>query len=282
MSGTGVATVAALAAGVVALAALVALAVALRALSAQRAELARTRARVDELEADLTAALKPRPAATPAEKAVARVVRTASRTAGTVRERGLAGLVQTSIDELQAWADTRRQEIVNVADAEGRVTLLFSDIEDSTVLNHELGDRRWVRLLAAHDAVVRGQVERYRGQVVKTAGDGFMVAFRDVEAACRAALGVHRELRRRPRTAAVRVRIGVHTGAVVSRDGDFFGRNVVVAARLGALAAGGQVLTSDAVHDALDDDAAVALVEAGEVELKGLPGSHRVWQVQAR
>ncbi|WP_323793213.1 adenylate/guanylate cyclase domain-containing protein [Nocardioides sp.] len=238
------------------------------------------RARIDQLEADLDTALRPRPAASVTERAVARVV----RSVGKVREHGLTGLLQSSIDDLQAWADSEEQEIRSMADSAGRVTLLFSDIEDSTPLTERLGDEVWVRVLAAHDALVRARVERYRGQVVKTSGDGFMVAFRDAEAACRAAVGIQKDLRRTldPRLrviAPVKVRIGIHTGPVISRDGDYFGRNVVMAARVGALATGGEVLVTDAVHESLDDDAAVTLVEMGEVELKGLPGDHLVWRV---
>lgn len=260
-----------------------ALAVAVVSLRHQRAELAAARADVERLEADLSTALRPRPPATVAERAVRRVVRTASK----VREQGFTGLLASSIEDLQAWAASEEQEILSMADSEGRVTLFFSDIEDSTPLNERLGDDTWVRVLAAHDTLVRSRVDRYRGQVVKTSGDGFMVAFRDAEAACRAALGVQKDLRRTldPMlrvVAPLRVRIGVHTGTVISRDGDYFGRNVAMAARVGALATGGEVLATAAVADALDDDAAVELVEMGEVELKGLPGSHLVFRVVQR
>lgn len=245
-----------------------------------RAELVAQRERIDQLEADLSAALRPRPATTAAERAVRRVVKTATK----VREQGLSGLLTSSIDELQAWADSEQQEVLTMADVDGRVTLVFSDIEDSTPLNERLGDDAWVRVLAAHDALVRGRVERYRGQVVKGFGDGFMIAFRDPEAACRAAVGIQKDLRRTldPRLrvrAPVRVRIGIHTGEVISKDGDYFGRNVAMAARVGALATGGEVLATEAVAESLDDDAAVELVEMGEVELKGLPGSHKVYRV---
>ncbi|MDO9458376.1 adenylate/guanylate cyclase domain-containing protein [Nocardioides sp.] len=245
-----------------------------------RAELAGKQARIDELEADLSTALRPRPASSAAERAVRRVVQTATK----VRERGLSGVLASSIDDLQTWAASEQQEILNMADADGRVTLVFSDIEDSTALNERLGDDTWVRVLAAHDALIRGRVERYRGQVVKSFGDGFMIAFRDAEAACRAAVGVQKDLRRTldPMlrvVAPVRVRIGIHTGEVISKDGDYFGRNVAMAARVGALATGGEVLATHAVAASLDDDAAVRLVEMGEVELKGLPGSHSVFRV---
>jgi len=248
-----------------------------------RALMAVHAARIERLEADLSAALRPRPATTAAERAVRRVVQTATK----VREHGLTGLLSSSIEDLQTWAAAERQEVLSMADVEGRVTLVFSDIEDSTPLNERLGDDVWVRVLAAHDALVQKRVERYRGQVVKSFGDGFMIAFRDSEAACRAAVGIQKDLRRTldPMlrvVAPVRVRIGIHSGVVISKDGDYFGRNVAMAARVGALATGGEVLATDAVHDSLDDDAAVELVAMGAVELKGLPGRHQVWRVVTR
>lgn len=245
-----------------------------------RSALTAERERSAALEADLDAALRPRPAATVTERAVRRVVETATR----VREHGIVGLLGRSLDDLASWAADERTEIANIAASDGTVTLLFSDIEGSTELNHRLGDAAWVRLLAAHDTVVRSRVERYRGQVVKTAGDGFMVAFRDAEAACRAALGVQRDLRRSldPKLRPVRVRIGIHTGTVVSRDGDYFGRNVAMAARVADKAVGGEVLASAAVVEALDDDAAVELVKAADVELRGLPGRHELFRVERK
>ncbi|NHA00391.1 adenylate/guanylate cyclase domain-containing protein [Nocardioides sp. W3-2-3] len=159
-----------------------------------------------------------------------------------------------------------------MAASDGTVTLFFSDIENSTPLNDRLGDSTWVKVLAAHDRVLRARIEKYRGQVVKTAGDGFMVAFRDAEAACRAALGIQRDLPRDPtlrRHGPIQVRIGIHTGQVVARDGDYFGRNVAMAARVADLARGGEVLVSDAVREALDDDAAVVLEEHDTVESQG-------------
>ncbi|KQQ41908.1 MULTISPECIES: adenylate/guanylate cyclase domain-containing protein [unclassified Nocardioides] len=268
-----------------ALSAVLAVAVAALALrlSAARRREREARRRVAVLEADLDVALRPRPAATPAERAVRRVVRTATR----VREQGVAGLLQSSLEDLQAWAAEQQQSVASMASSDGRVTLLFSDIEGSTRLNERLGDATWVRVLQAHDTLLRARIERYRGQVVKTAGDGFMVAFRDPEAACRAAVGVQRDLKRTldPRlrlVAPVRVRIGIHTGPVVARDGDYFGRNVAMAARVADTAQGGEVLASEAVRAALDDDAAVDLVEAGEVGLKGLPGVHALWRVLPR
>jgi adenylate cyclase len=242
-------------------------------------QLGQAQARVEELESDLDAALRPRPPTTSTERAVRRVLRTAT----TLREQGLTGLIQSTIDGVQSWAgDDERADILNMAATDGTVTLFFSDIENSTQLNDKLGDTAWLKVLAAHDKIVRGRVEKYRGQVVKTAGDGFMVAFRDAEAACRAALEIQRDLGRDAsmrRHGPIQVRIGIHTGQVVARDGDYFGRNVAMAARVADLATGGEVLASDAVRAALDEDAAVEVAELDPVELKGLPGEHVVWRI---
>jgi class 3 adenylate cyclase len=234
-----------------------------------------------QLEADLAAALKPRPPSTTVERYARRMFRTAEK----VRTEGLSSLIQGAIEDMQQWAGSEeREEIVHMAASDGTVTLFFSDIENSTALNDQLGDDTWVKLLAAHDRVVRTAIDKYRGQVVKTAGDGFMVAFRDPEAACRAALKVQRDLERSTdatlrRHGPIKVRIGIHCGQVVTKDGDYFGRNVAMAARVADLADGGETLASDAVQQALDADAAVTLECRDEVQLKGLPGTHQVWRV---
>lgn len=246
-----------------------------------RTALAESDRQVDTLQADLDAALRPPPATRTVDRAVRRVVRTATR----VRDSGFSGLLASTIEELQAWAADERADIVTMAAADGTVTLLFSDIEDSTAINDRLGDSTWVKVLTAHDRLLRRRIEQYRGQVVKTAGDGFMVAFRDPEAGCRAATAIQRDLGRGGdsslrRHGPVQVRIGVHTGQVVARDGDYFGRNVAMAARVADLASGGEVLASDAVRAALADDTALHLEAAGSFDLKGFSGEHPVWRVR--
>ncbi len=78
--------------------------------------------RIEQLESDLSAALRPRPPATPTERAVSRVIRTVSK----VREHGIAGLLQTSIEDLQAWASEERAEVLTMAAADGTVTICSS------------------------------------------------------------------------------------------------------------------------------------------------------------
>ncbi|MGN6251009.1 MAG: adenylate/guanylate cyclase domain-containing protein [Marmoricola sp.] len=220
---------------------------------------------------------------TRAVKAVGAVVESAVEGATRLREHGVTGLLTSSIEDFTRWAAEDRGAITRFSGADGMVTILFSDIEDSTVLNEQLGDEDWVRLLGAHDKIVHGCVERYDGHVVKSQGDGFMIVFRDPASAVRAGIaiqdaigsGSRRILRRTP----IRVRVGIHAGPVVEKDGDFFGTNVAMAARVAAQADGGEILVSDVVRQALREVDDIVLVDARETELKGLPGTHRLFEV---
>jgi adenylate cyclase len=199
-------------------------------------------------------------------------------TANLVREKGFGGAIRTSIEDLAGWAQVERPALVSMAGPDGSVAILFSDIEGSTELNERLGDREWVKLLARHDSAVRSAVDRHHGQVVKTQGDGFMVAFPTPEDAVRCAIAVQRAFDKGSRRgkALVLVRIGIHHGDVVHRDNDIFGRNVAQAARGAALASGGEILVSDTVAEAVEEHDDIVLTEQREVQLKGLSGEHLV------
>jgi adenylate cyclase len=199
-------------------------------------------------------------------------------TANLVREKGFGGAIRTSIEDLAGWAQVERPALVSMAGPDGSVAILFSDIEGSTELNERLGDREWVKLLARHDSAVRSAVDRHHGQVVKTQGDGFMVAFPTPEDAVRCAIAVQRAFDKGSRRgkALVLVRIGIHHGDVVHRDNDIFGRNVAQAARVAALASGGEILVSDTVAEAVEEHDDIVLTEQREVQLKGLSGEHLV------
>jgi class 3 adenylate cyclase len=252
------------------------------ALVRQVHEVRRLRAERDALEADLQRARTPTGPARRRVNAVRAVMESAVEGAARLREQGVTGLLTSSIEDLTRWASEDR-ELTRFTAPDGTVTILFSDIEDSTTLNDQVGDKEWVRLLGAHDRLVRDAVQRHGGHIVKSQGDGFMIVFRDPAEAVRAGIdlqdaigsGSHRTLRRTP----IRVRVGIHSGTVVERDGDYFGTNVAMAARVAALAGGGEILVSDRVRQALRGAEDVVLVDAREAELKGLPGTHRLWEV---
>lgn len=244
------------------------------------ARLRRSRRRIAVLEQRL----EPSGPATRAVQAANWAVRTAVLTANRVRSQGVSGLLMSSIEDLTGIALAQRREIERVVRPDGSVTVFFSDIEGSTLLNERLGDKEWVKLLKGHESLVTDHVERHAGHVVKSQGDGFMVVFQEPAQAVDAAAGIQAELagesRRWIRRTPIRVRMGLHTGRVVARDGDYFGMNVATAARVAALAEGGQVLVTDGVREqAGDRHEFVEWAEA--VELRGIGGTHRLWQLGA-
>jgi adenylate cyclase len=205
-------------------------------------------------------------------------VKTVWQTANILRTDGLGAAVRSSIEDLADWAEVERPDLARLAPS-GRVVILFSDIEESTVLNERIGDRAWVRLIGRHDRMIRRYVTNHAGHVVKSQGDGFMVAFAQPEQAVRCGIDVQRALRKRPND--IRVRIGIHMGKSVRRGDDLFGRNVAMAARVAGLADGGEILVSERVHDAVSDDQDIAFDDGRDVELKGFSGTYRLYAVAA-
>jgi class 3 adenylate cyclase len=260
--------------------------VALGGVAALAVQLSRAQDRIAELE-ELEAAVAAEESPTPRSvQAAGRVVKTAVETVSRVRSQGVRGMLLSSIEDFTTWALEDRRAIVRVAGADGNVTIMFSDIENSTALNSELGDKSWVKLLQDHDRVLHTYVDKHRGHVVKNQGDGYMVVFSTPELAIRAALDIQRALHRtrqstrRLRRTPIKVRIGLHTGTAIERDGDYFGRNVAMAARVASVAEGGTILASSDVADAVADADAFTFTEEETVELKGLPGEHQLWSVE--
>jgi class 3 adenylate cyclase len=197
------------------------------------------------------------------------------QTASILRKDGLGAAVRSSIEDLADWAEVERPDLARLAPS-GKVAIVFSDIEESTALNERIGDRAWVRLISSHDKLVRRQVRQHAGHVVKSQGDGFMIAFAQPEQAVRCSIAVQRALRRQPK--GIRVRIGIHMGKSVRRGDDLFGRNVAMAARVAAQADGGEILVSEVVRDAVGDED-ITYDDGRDVELKGFAGSHRLYAV---
>jgi class 3 adenylate cyclase len=220
----------------------------------------------------------------PAARAVRAFVGTALDTAARMRDEGLSGVVKSSLEGLAKWSQEEETALARLAGDDGRVAILFSDIENSTVLNDQLGDAEWVKILASHNRLVSSAVAIHGGHIIKSQGDGFMIAFASAAEAVRAALDLRAALEtgdRRLRKQPIRVRIGIHIGKAIEKDGDLFGRDVALAARVAGEAVGGEILVSDAIRQDVPDQADLRLVEAQTVELKGLPGTHRLWTVAA-
>lgn len=143
-----------------------------------------------------------------------------------------------------------------------------------------LGDARSQELLRAHDELVRRAVQVQGGRVVKSQGDGFMLAFSSPSAAVECAVAIQRAVSAHDFGGEdVRLRIGLHAGDVIRQGDDFYGRTVIVAARVAASASGGEILVTAAVKDRAG---AVPLGAERQVVLKGLSGSHVVHSVEWR
>ena len=162
----------------------------------------------------------------------------------------------------------------------GTVTLLFTDIQGSTRL-WETEPEPMAVALRRHDEILRTAIEAAGGYVFKTVGDAFCAAFATAPAAMDAVLASQRQLSAEhwPTSQPIRVRMGLHTGACEERDRDYFGPVVNRAARLEAVAHGGQVLVSGATAELLTGR--VALKDLGQHRLKDLGRPEQVFQLEA-
>jgi class 3 adenylate cyclase len=150
-----------------------------------------------------------------------------------------------------------------------RQTFLFTDIVGSTNLAEALGDEAWAGLLRWHDEMLRTHVERGGGRVVNSTGDGIFAAFATARAALDAAIAIQRALREQRTTSgfAPSVRIGIHTGEATRKGDDYSGMAVHLAARIGALAGGGEILASS---ETLAEAGETPATEPRTVTVKGV------------
>lgn len=193
---------------------------------------------------------------------------------GVSNEETLGVEMTTDVDEILSLVRNDPAPVGALA-GDGSVTIMFTDIEGSTALLESLGEQAWLELLEWHDGIVRQQTAVFGGNVVKGQGDGFMLAFPATGAAAACATAIQRALRAGWAGVHVPVRIGVHCGNARAEGGDFFGRTVVVAARLASAAGGGEILVSQPVQESLGG--AFSLDAPRSLALKGLAGHHSVF-----
>ena len=188
--------------------------------------------------------------------------------------------VRTSIVAVAQSVEHEHLDLAPQAAPDGTVTILFTDIAGSTVLNERLGDARWVELLREHNGLIRAQVAAHRGFEVKNQGDGFMLAFGSAVDGLRCAIGIQETLVDQGGDGpVVAVRIGLHTGEAIKEDDDFFGRHVALAARIGNAAQAGQILASGLVQALTDSSGEFRFDRGQDVPLKGIDGPQRVHRV---
>jgi class 3 adenylate cyclase len=165
----------------------------------------------------------------------------------------------------------------------GIVTFLFADIEGSTALVQNLGDR-YAGMLGSVRRLLGAEVRTGGGRVVDIRADELFAVFKEAPAALRAALAIQRKVRARtwPGNVKLAIRIGLHTGRPTLTTTGYVGLAVNMAARVCAAAHGGQILSSRASREAGDDamSAGAGFRDLGLYELQGLPGREQLYQVE--
>jgi class 3 adenylate cyclase len=163
-----------------------------------------------------------------------------------------------------ARVDERTQRVLGA--------LLFTDIVDSTALAESMGPTRWRELVGMHNERIQFELDRYRGRLVKTTGDGVLALFDGSERAVRAAAAICLAAK----SLGLTIRAGIHTGEVEVAAGDVRGLAVHVAARVMALAGPSQVFVSATTRE-LVADSGLMFVDAGSHELKGVSGARQLY-----
>ncbi len=181
-----------------------------------------------------------------------------------------AGDTGQMLDEIELFVTGE----MGAADPDRRlVTVLFTDIVESTKNAATLGDSEWRRLLERHHQVVRAELSRWTGVEVGTTGDGFLATFDGPARAIRCALSISTEVK----SLGMETRCGVHAGMVEVVGDDVAGLAVHIGARVGAMASPGEVLVSSTVKD-LVAGSGFTFEDRGRHELKGVPDT---WQIYA-
>jgi class 3 adenylate cyclase len=178
------------------------------------------------------------------------------------------------VDEIQEFLTGARQ----APDSERILaTVMFSDIVDSTRKAAEMGDRRWRGVLESVNGSIEHELDRHRGRVVKNLGDGLLATFDGPARGIRCATAIRDSARSQ---FGLEVRSGLHTGEIELIGHDVGGLAVHIGARVGSVAGPGEVLVSNTVKD-LVVGSGIEFEDRGEKELKGVPGSWRLWAVAA-
>ncbi len=191
--------------------------------------------------------------------------------------RRMPGLAWSAQDN-PAWAEQIREfigiERPHPSFETVLATVLFTDIVGSTERDAAIGDREWRKLREEHDRVIRAELSRYRGREIKTMGDGFLATFDGPARAVYCAQVIIEAVR----SLGLEVRAGLHTGEVELDGDDVRGLTVAIGARVGAIAAASEVLTTQTVKD-LVAGSGLVFGDAGEHELKGVPDRWRLYRV---
>jgi class 3 adenylate cyclase len=181
--------------------------------------------------------------------------------------------------------DARRPDMSNVAGRDGRVTLMFSDMANYTAMTERLGDREALKVVQAHNEVVRRECLAFGGFEIELRGDGFLVAFPSSLSGVRCGIALQRAFVAYSSDhpdEPIHLRIGLHTGEAIRDVDKFFGKTVIQAFRISDLAGADEILISQDLRSEIDVVANFDYVDERTVTLKGISGEHALAGVQWR
>jgi class 3 adenylate cyclase len=176
-------------------------------------------------------------------------------------------------------SDTKDRATVDGNLDTGLRMIMFTDIQGSTDVSVEFGDRAAVDLVNRHDAVVRGALQEFVGREIKHTGDGILASFVSVTMALDASIAIQRACDEEEHDGPdLAVKIGLSAGEPVSENKDLYGAAVNLAARICALAHGGQTLVADTVRS-LSIGKGHRFTSQGDIKLKGFPEPVSIYEV---
>ncbi len=192
---------------------------------------------------------------------------------------------KTSILVVASAVDARRPDMSNLAGSDGRVTLMFSDMANYTAMTERLGDRAALKIVQAHNEIVRRECQAHGGFEVELRGDGFLLAFPSSLSGVRCGVALQKAFAvysQEHSEEPIHLRIGLHTGQAIRDVDKFFGKTVIQAFRISDLARPDEILISQDVRHEIATVSSFEYLDERLVTLKGISGEHPLAAVHWR
>jgi class 3 adenylate cyclase len=196
-----------------------------------------------------------------------------------------SGSTQGTIHTIASSIGSRRPDLAEHSAPDGTVTLMFSDMEGFTAMTERLGDLGAREVIRDHNRIVREQVATHGGHEVELQGDGFLIAFGSARRGLQCAMAIQRAFAAysaEHEETPIRVRIGLHTGEALREREKFFGRTVILAARIAAQARGGEILVSALLKELTHSLGELDFGPGRPTQLKGISEIQSLFAVEWR
>ena len=191
----------------------------------------------------------------------------------------------TSIDVIASTIEPVMAAVGRLSSPDGALTLMLSDIADAATASERMSPDRWESVVSDHHLLVERILSQHDGRVLKWEHDGFLASFNSAHGGLHSAVELQRTFSGADGQGDDRglaLRIGLHSGFVIANPEQLLGRNVVLAARIAALAQANEILVSSMLRQYTETDPSFRFEPRGEHHFKGLLGEHSVYAVRWR